>query len=56
MQILGVDKTIVDKLMDGKFGVDIKFNSKELYDNAVSFGFNKEKWEQKNDNKVVIEN
>jgi len=42
--------------MSRRFMVDLHFINEEDYHLAVSKGFNKEIWEEKNNNKVIIEN
>jgi len=55
-KILLINEHIVWGLMNARYYVHILFPKQEMYDNAVKLGFNKEVWETKNSNKVIIEN
>jgi hypothetical protein len=55
-KIFGVSEDMVlNRLMKIEFKVHIEFMSIEVYNKALSFGFEKDKWEERNSpNKVLV--
>jgi len=54
--IVDINPQLIRDLMFRTYLVHIEFNNLELYNKAVSLGFEKEVWEEKNNNKVLIKN
>jgi hypothetical protein len=52
--ILGLGRETVYRLMNLRWFVHIEFIDDDLYEKAVSLGFDKEAWEIKNNNQVLI--
>ena len=47
---------MVNKAMKMKYLVNLHFPNQKMYDNAVNLGFDKDIWEEKNNNKILIMN
>lgn len=52
--ILGVNKAVVDRLMNIRHICHVTFYDEYLFNKAVSLGFDKVAWENKNNNKVIV--
>lgn len=52
--VLGVNQTVVDKLMGMRWLVDVEFWGQETLDKAISLGFEVDVWEEKNNNKALV--
>jgi len=51
-----IDDIKVMSLMGRRYMVDLHFINQEDFDRAVKLGFDKERWEAKNNNQVIILN
>jgi hypothetical protein len=55
VKIFGISNNLMHRLTKMTWFVDINFMDDSTFNKAIESGFNPEKWEEKNKNKVLIE-